>query len=394
METKKILEQAQKIFETTVKDRRYLHSNPEIGNELPKTTEYVMKRLKEMGYEPKEIAQSAVVAVAGGKKPGKVFLIRGDMDALPMREQSGVDFASTCENAHTCGHDLHTAMLLSAAQLLKDNEDEIEGTVKLMFQPAEETLVGAQSMIDAGILENPKVDAAFGLHVFTDNPPGHLSYGRDYCLASSDSLVIKIKGVGCHGAMPYRGIDPINVAAKIHGDLQTLIAREINAMETAVITMGAFQAGTAMNIIPESAEMRGTLRTFNPEIREYLLTRIEEVCVNVAKAFRAEATFNVVSAVPSLKVDNDISDFLIKEFETIGSDDIVFHDDFKLMGSEDFACVSQIVPSTFFGLGAGPLDVSKRFGSHHPQILFNEDCFPYGVAAYVTMAINWLKENK
>ena len=277
----KYYESALKIQDELVAIRRHLHQNPEVGCNLPNTTKFVMDKLTEWGYEPKEIAPSAVKAVIGGKKPGKVFLIRGDMDGLPMEEHSGEEFASTNGCAHACGHDLHTTMMLGAAKLLKEYEDEIEGTIVLMFQPGEEIFKGAQSMLDGGILENPKVDAALGAHVF--NGDG-MDVGKVYMLNGP-----AVHGKGSHGALPQLSIDPVNVAAHIHTALQEIIAREVNPGATCVMTIGDLTAGTANNIIPPTARLRGTVRSFSPEDRKLMVQRLPEVCEYIAKAFRATA---------------------------------------------------------------------------------------------------------
>ena len=206
------LKRAKEIESELIENRRHFHMYPEVRDELPETVKYVREKLEAMGYQPQEICKCGLVAIAGGKKPGKCIIIRGDMDALPMPEETGLPFASKNPNAmHSCGHDTHMAMMLGAAKLLKEREDEIEGTIKLVFQPNEETFGGAKAMIDAGVLENPHVDAAFAIHIGSTGEVGEIHYGTEYVMASADGFEIHVKGKGSHGAAPHRGVDPINI---------------------------------------------------------------------------------------------------------------------------------------------------------------------------------------
>ena len=222
-----LLEQAIAIKDDIVAYRRHIHANPEVGTHLPMTTKYVMDQLTEMGYEPKEICDSGIVATIEGPKPGKTFLLRADMDGLPMEETTSCDFAAKNGAMHSCGHDMHTAMLLGAAKLLKQNVDEIEGTVKLVFQPDEEGFTGAKAMIEAGVLQNPKVDAAMAMHVNSGSPSNLVIAGKGTSIGGCYRFRIVVKGTGCHGAMPELGVDPINIAAHIYTSLQEIISREM-----------------------------------------------------------------------------------------------------------------------------------------------------------------------
>ena len=227
----KFTEQANLMKEEIIGYRRTIHSNPEVGQELPKTKKYVMDKLVEFGYSPEEICESGIVATIKGNKPGKTFLLRADMDALPIAEKTSCDFKSTNGCMHACGHDMHTAMLLGAARLLKENQDEIEGTIKLVFQPDEEGFTGSKKMIKAGVLENPKVDAALAMHVHSGTPSNVVLCGLGTSIAGCNRFRIVVKGKGCHGAMPETGIDPINIAAHIYLAIQTILTREISATE-------------------------------------------------------------------------------------------------------------------------------------------------------------------
>ena len=254
-------QRACELKEETIANRRYIHEHAEVGLELPQTRAYVMEKLKEYGLEPKACG-AGVTATLG--KAGKVLLLRADMDALPMPEESGESFA--CKDGihnHACGHDFHAAMLLTAAKILKEKENELEGTVKFMFQPAEETFEGSRNMIEHGILENPKVDAALAFHVAAGKVPAGLVMYNDsgVMMSSVDGFKITIHGKGAHGASPHTAIDPINVGTHIYLALQELIARESNPSHACVLTIGQFAAGSAPNIIPEIAVLQGTIRT-------------------------------------------------------------------------------------------------------------------------------------
>ena len=228
----KYLARANQLVPELVENRRHFHRHPEVRNELFETVKYVKAQLEDMGYQVQEICQCGLVVLAGGKKPGKCILIRGDMDALPMPEDTGLEFSSENPGAmHACGHDLHMAMLLGAAKLLKEHEDEIEGTVKICCQPNEETFGGAKAMIEAGVLENPHVDAAFAIHVGSMADVGTLDYGKGLTMGSADGFSIHVKGKGCHGAAPNSGISPINIGVHIYLALQELLAREVNPAE-------------------------------------------------------------------------------------------------------------------------------------------------------------------
>ena len=247
----RFLKQAIDDKEEMIGNRRFLHRNPEIGDNLPITAKFVSEKLTEYGIPNKEICKCGIVGIIGGKKPGKTVMLRTDMDALPIKENSGLPFSADNGYGHCCGHDLHTTMLLEAAKILKSCEDELCGTVKLMFQPGEEVFIGSRAMIDAGVLHDPEVDIAVDMHMNARNPVGTVAVCHGYTCASCDGMKLTVKGKGCHGAWPHTGIDPINVAAHTYLALQELIAREAPADKTVTLTFGQFAGGNAANIIPE-----------------------------------------------------------------------------------------------------------------------------------------------
>lgn len=407
MTAEQLKEEAGQLRNTIISDRRYLHTHPGTGFDIEDTVAFVKKELTAMGYEPMECGRAGVVALAGGKKPGKVFLIRGDMDALPVKEEADVDFPSTNGKMHACGHDMHTAMMLGAARLLKMHEDEIQGTIKLMFQPAEEIFEGSQNMIKAGVLEDPHVDAALMIHVMAGMPfeagtvvvsaPGVSAPAADY-------FEIKVQGKGCHGSMPNTGRDPLNVAAHILIALQEIHARELAMSDQAVLTFGTMRAGTAANVIPDSVVMGGSIRTFDEETRSYIKERMIEISEGIAKSFRTEAEVTFGSGCPTLVNDKDLSactEKYLKELQEPGKAFSVAElnamgggqKSSKSAGSEDFAYVSQEVPSIMLALAAGQPEKGYIYPQHHPMVKFDEEALAGGSAVYAYTAMRWLEEH-
>lgn len=355
-----------------------------------------MDKLKEFGYEPTEICESGIVATISGEKPGKTFLLRADMDALPMKEETSCDFKSTNGCMHSCGHDMHTAMLLGAAKLLKQNQSQIEGTIKLVFQPDEEGFTGAKKMIAAGVLENPKVDAAMAMHVHSGTPSNLVLCGLGTTIAGCNRFRIVVKGQGCHGAMPETGVDPINIAAHIYISLQEIIAREIATTQPAVVTIGKFVGGDAPNIIPGQVIMEGTIRSLDKEIGEFIFNRINDIVVSTAKMFRGEAELIELSSTPPLANDNKLAHEVTSYVKDLVGEQAVILFEQGGMGSEDFASYSYEVPSVYLMLGAGTKNENPLFGQpmHNEKVQFNEDILVTGAAMHAYSAIMWLKNNK
>ncbi|WP_302652875.1 M20 family metallopeptidase [uncultured Clostridium sp.] len=393
---KKFIEQAKLIKEEIISYRRVIHSNPEVGQELPKTKKYVMDKLVEFGYSPEEICESGIVATIKGNKPGKTFLLRADMDALPIAEKTSCDFKSTNGCMHACGHDMHTAMLLGAARLLKENQDEIEGTIKLVFQPDEEGFTGSKKMIKAGVLENPKVDAALAMHVHSGTPSNVVLCGLGTSIAGCNRFRIVVKGKGCHGAMPETGIDPINIAAHIYLAIQTILTREISATESAVVTIGKFVGGDVPNVIPEEVVMEGTIRSLDKEVGEFIFDRMNEIVTSTAKMLRGEAELIELSSVPPLANNDELAHELTGYMKDIVGEKAVVLFEQGGMGSEDFASYSYEVPSVYIMLGAGTKEENSLYGEamHNEKVVFNEDILPTGAAIHAYSAIMWLKNNK
>lgn len=392
----KIMNQAKSIKNDLIDYRRTIHSNPEVGCELPKTKSYVMDKLREFGYNPREICESGIVATIEGNKKGKTFLLRADMDGLPMEEATECDFKSTNGCMHSCGHDIHTAMLLGAAKLLKENQDEIEGTVKLVFQPDEEGFTGAKKMLEAGVLENPKVDAAMAMHVSSGTPSNTVLCGLGTTIAGCIRFRIVVKGTGCHGAMPELGVDPINIASHIYISLQEIISREISALQSAVLTIGKFVAGETGNIIPGEVIMEGTIRSLNKEVGEFIFNRMNDVVVSTAKMFRGEAELIKLPSVPPLINDINLSKEVTSYVEDlIGKDSVILFEQGG-MASEDFAFYSEEIPSVYLMIGAGSKEENSLYGEpmHNKKVVFNEDILVTGAAMHTYCAISWLKNNK
>ena len=407
MNVELIMKSAKQYEEQMIADRRKLHSCPGVGFDLNDTVAYVKAELTAMGYAPQDCGKAGVVALAGGKKPGKVFLLRADMDALPMAEESGEDFASQNGVAHACGHDLHTAMLLGAARILKDHEDEIEGTVKLMFQPAEEIFEGAYDMIQAGVLENPKVDAGMMAHVTSGMPfpPGTpLIMSPGVSASACDFFEIKIQGRGCHGSTPELGVDPITVAAHMVLALQEINAREISMYDNAALTLGTLQAGNANNIIPDTAILKGSLRTLDEEVRANIKTRMNDIVTGMAKLYRAEAELIFGSGCPSLLNDKDVSDSVAKYAKELFTPRGAFTTaELAAMsgggskgagGSEDFAYVTRQIPALMIALAAGQPQAGYTFPGHHPKVRFDENVLMKGAGLFAYAAMRWLEEHK
>ena len=387
-------ERALELKDETIANRRHIHKNAETGLDLPKTKAYVMEKLTEYGLEPK-VCGYGVTATLG--KGGKVLLLRADMDALPMPEESGEEFACpTGKEAHTCGHDFHAAMLLTAAKMLKEKEDTLEGTIKFMFQPAEETFEGSKNMIENGILENPPVDAALAYHVSPGKMPiGLFMYNdKDTMMYSVDGFKITIHGKGSHGAYPHVGIDPINIGVHIHLALQELIARESDPTHSCVLTIGQFAGGTAANIIPETAVLQGTIRTNKPEARELLVRRMKEVAEKTAAVYNGTVDIEMISEVPPLICNPKLTDEVVGYMQELGIPGLTPYPGISASASEDFAVIAEKVPSTFMYLSAGYLDERGQYPAHHPKAQFNEDVCPIGAACLAHCASQWLKNNK
>ena len=373
-------ERALELKDETIANRRHIHKNAETGLDLPKTKAYVMEKLTEYGLEPKDCGYGVTATLGKG---GKVLLLRADMDALPMPEESGEEFACpTGKEAHTCGHDFHAAMLLTAAKMLKEKEDTLEGTIKFMFQPAEETFEGSKNMIENGILENPPVDAALAYHVSPGKMPiGLFMYNdKDTMMYSVDGFKITIHGKGSHGAYPHVGVDPINIGVHIHLALQELIARESDPTHSCVLTIGQFAGGTAANIIPETAVLQGTIRTNKPEARELLVRRMKEVAEKTAAVYNGTVDIEMISEVPPLICNPKLTDEVVGYMQELGIPGLTPYPGISASASEDFAVIAEKVPSTFMYLSAGYLDERGQYPAHHPKAQFNEDVCPIGAS--------------
>ncbi len=401
MEANEILTEAERVEGELIAARRYLHEHAETGFSLPETRAFVKSELKKAGYEPTDCGRAGIVAVAG--RGERTFLLRADMDALPISEESGEPFSAKNGNMHACGHDLHTAMLLGAAKILKAHEGELRGAVKLMFQPAEELLEGARDMIESGVLENPAPSAAMMIHVMAGLPvpsgtaivsaPGVSAPAADY-------FEITVHGKGCHGAMPNTGVDPVTVAAHIVVALQELHARELAMGERAALTIGVFRAGETANVIPDTARLNGTLRAFDEGTRAFLCSRLTEIAEGTAKLFRATATVRFTSGCPTLVNDAPLSVCAEKYLSELLGSAVLSAAELqksgegggKPSGSEDFAYVSHKTPSLMVALAAGTPEAGYAYPQHHPKVRFDEGVIARGSAMLAYTAARWLEE--
>ena len=400
-----LLNEAIKFAPELIKHRRTIHNIAEVSNELPKTKAYVKNELEKLGLTPLELSKSSLVVNIKGEHPGKVFMLRADMDALPMPEDNNLEFKCTTGNNHACGHDFHTTMLLGAAKLLVANKDKIHGTVKLMFQEAEETLIGAKAMIKDGLLENPKVDAAMMIHVFAGlpAPTGLMFYmAEGTASASSDWYDITIQGKGGHGANPHASVDPLLAMSNIHLAINDLVAREVNPNDFLVITPCVLQGGTIGNVIPDTAFMQGTIRTYDNKVRELAKKRLVEIAEGIGKAYQCKVDVKLYRGCPSLINNKEVRDIVAEAArEIVGPQGVIDATKFpeagggKMAGSEDFAFISELVPSTMFGLAANAVHPDgNSYGQHHPKVMFDENALPVGTAVYANSAIKWLEKNK
>lgn len=385
-------ERALELRGETVTHRRWLHQNAEVGLEMPKAQAYVIKQLRECGLDPRPCGHGVTAEL--GREGGKTLLLRADMDALPMPEESGERFACpTGTEAHACGHDFHAAMLLTAAKMLKENEDALRGRVRFMFQAAEETFEGAKDMIENGVLEG--VDGALAYHVGSGRMPvGLFMYNSGGTMMYSvDGFRLTVHGRGAHGAYPHSSIDPINIGVHIYLALEALIAREADPGKACVLTIGSFSAGSAPNIIPDTAVLQGTLRTNDGPSREKLVRRLKEAAQKTAEAYGGSVEIDMISQVPPLVCDPVMTEQIAGYMKELPIPGLTPVPDTSASASEDFATVAERVPSVFMYLSAGYLDERGDAPAHNPKVRFNEDVCPIGSACLAHCAVRWLEEH-
>ena len=403
---KELLQEAKALQEQIVADRRYLHQIPEVGMDLPESAAYIEKRLREMGIEPHHCgvmdeavrqkyikmgfpdmkASTGVVATIGSGSP--CILLRADFDALPMEETNGLSFCSKRFCSHTCGHDTHAAMLLGAAKLLKDHESELKGTVKLMFQPGEEMGYGSKTMIDDGLLQNPRVDAALAIHIFSTTPVGKVTYCTGVASSSLDTFAIRIQGKGGHTSAPDLCVDPIMIANQIYTALNLLMTREISPQAVATLSGGVFRSGTAVNILPDSADLQIGLRTYDVNARKHVLERLPQIVDAYTKAWRGQYEITMFNCPCTYTDEETTQCFLPAIAEVVGKENI--EATVPMSGTEDFSYVAEQVPSAFLILGAGGPD---QYPHHNPNMVLDESVFYKGAAIYANCAMEWLEQH-
>ena len=367
--------------------RRQIHMNPEIAYQEFKTSALVEQVLNEAGIEIVKYPDStAVVGILRGGKPGKTIALRADMDALPLQEEVEWEGKSTVAGImHACGHDMHTAGLMGVAKILSKHKEEIPGTVKFLFQPAEESPPGgAKGMVAAGALKNPDVDMVFGLHVGTDSTPGHVKVNYGYSSANSDRCNITIFGKGGHGAYPQTTVDSVVVASHVVVALQTIVSRNIAPLDNAVISVGSFHAGTVNNIIADSAKLQITVRSLDPEVRETLKARIQAVTEGICTAMGANCEVNYMYGYSSTLNTDSASDIVKAAALNVVGEDHMTINTTPSMGGEDFSYFAMEVPGGFFGIGAKP-DREVIYPGHNPNFFVDEEALKTGMEMMVSI---------
>ena len=387
--------------------RRDFHQNPELSNREFKTAEKIAKHLTDIGLQVEtNIAKTGVVAILEGDQPGKVIAIRADIDGLPVTERNDLDFKSEVKTTflntetgvmHACGHDTHIAILMATAEVLSKHKDKIKGSIKFIFQPAEEGPPpgeegGAKLMIKEGVLENPKVDAIFGLHINSQTPVGTIKYKTGGIMASVERFVINVRGKQTHGSQPWSGVDPILISAKIIDGLQTIISREADLTnEAAVITVGKITSGTRFNIIPESSEMIGTVRTLDPKMREMIEKRMKDMVEGIAKAYGGEASIIFQNNTSITYNDEELTARILPSLQTVaGEENVIIMK--ATTGGEDFSFFQEKVPGVYFFLGGMTAGNTESFPHHTPDFMIDESGLLLGVKAFTQISIDYLNQ--
>ncbi|ASV32443.1 amidohydrolase [Maribacter cobaltidurans] len=393
------------IEEKVIEWRRYFHEHPELSNREFETAEKIADHLKSLGIEVETgVAHTGVVGILKGNKPGKVVALRADMDALPVTERNDLPFKSNVKSEylgnevgvmHACGHDTHVAILMGVAEVLSKNKDKIKGTVKFIFQPAEEGAPpgeegGAALMIKEGVLQNPDVDAIFGLHINSQTPVGMIRYKSGGAMAAAQRFVITVKGKQSHGSQPWSGVDPIMISAKIIDGLQTIISREMNLTnEAAVITVGKITSGVRNNIIPESAEIVGTIRTLDYDMQKQLNRRMKEMVKSIAEAYRGEATTEISDGTAITYNYPELVTQMLPSMEaTAGKENVVATK--AITGAEDFSFYQEKIPGFFFMLGGMTPGNTESFPHHTPDFRIDDSGLLLGVKTLTAMSLDYL----
>jgi len=402
-------QQVNNIEDQVIEWRRDFHEHPELSNREFETSKKIAEHLKSLGIEVETgIAKTGVVGILKGDHPGKVVALRADIDALPVTERNDLKFKSTVTTdflgsqtgvMHACGHDTHTSILMGVAEVLSKNKDKINGTVKFIFQPAEEGPPpgeegGAALMIKEGVLKNPDVDAIFGLHINSDTPVGTIRYKPEGTMAAVERFVINVTGKQTHGSAPWSGVDPILISAKIIDGLQTIISRESKLVDgAAVITVGKISSGVRFNIIPETAEMIGTVRTLDPDMKILILKRMREMVPAIAKAYGGNAEIDIQNNTVITYNDPDLTAKMLPTLKKVAGDKHV-----ELVkattGGEDFSFFQEKVPGFYFFLGGKPAGTTKAAPHHTPDFYIDESGMLLGVKTMTQLALDYLESSK
>lgn len=379
---------ARRIEPELVATRRQIHAHPELGFEETETSKLVRGRLGQLGLKNRVLATTGVAALVPGRAPGKVLMVRCDMDALPIHEETGLPFGSKLAGKmHACGHDMHTAILLGTARLLAE-APPTKGTIKLNFQPAEEGLNGAHAMVKAGIMEGPKVEAALGYHIWQGIPVGRVAVLTGPCMAAVDKFTIRIHGVGGHAAYPHKAVDPVMIAAQVVTTLQSIVARTVNPLDPVVVTVASIHGGTAFNIIPPLVEMEGTVRTFSKEARRDVPGRMKAIITQVTRALGGRAELEYQKEHPAVVNDAALADFMREvSAEVVGRKNVVETE--PSMGGEDMAFYQEMVPGCYIFIGSAPK--GPVYPHHHPKFNPDERVLTIATAIMSEAARRWVE---
>ena len=386
------LSEAQQRFKFAQELRRDLHRHPEIGFQEVRTAAIIAKELNALGLEVRTgMAETGVVAVLEGQGAGPVVLARFDMDALPISEQTGASYASVNNGVmHACGHDGHVAIGLTVARLLSKKRQELKGKVKFVFQPAEEGLGGAKRMVEEGVLEDPKPDVCFALHLWNEEPVGWLGITPGPVMSASDTFHVRLIGRGGHGAAPHYSIDPVLASAQIIIALQSIVSRNVRPLDSAVVTVTSVHGGEAFNVIPSEVELKGTIRTFDPDVRDLVMQRFREIVNGVAQSLGCQAEIALKKITPPVMNDPTITQEVINIASRILPQNQIDTSS-RTMGSEDMAYMMEDIPGCYFFVGSSNVEKGLDASHHHPRFDFDEGVLPYASALMAATVSSFLQ---